>query len=295
MSLNNTSFLTTKELAQLLRLGERKIYDLAANGDIPCVRAVGKLLFPKDEIFAWLNDTRSGPLMKPIQNIPPIIAGSHDPLLDWALRNAGTGLAGSFDGSQDGLDRFANKDVAMCLIHIKEDDEWNTPIAKRFFQNEAVVLIEFGYRDRGIIIPKGNPLNIASLQDFKRRRIAKRQDNAASQIILNTMLKDVGLQPDILFTGQKVARSEDDLARTVKSGQAEAGFGLRAVAETHGLDFIPLMTERLDMLIWRKFWFEPQFQKLWSFLQDVEFHEHAQITTGYNLTEMGTVLFNGTT
>ena len=48
MSLNNTSFLTTKELAQLLRLGERKIYDLAANGDIPCVRAVGKLLFPKD-------------------------------------------------------------------------------------------------------------------------------------------------------------------------------------------------------------------------------------------------------
>ncbi len=128
MTIVNSPYLTTKELAQLLRLGERKIYDLAANGEIPCVRAVGKLLFPRDEINAWLNDTRSGPLMRPVTDIPPIIAGSHDPLLDWALRNAGSGLAGSFDGSHDGLEKFANKQIAVCLLHIKEDGEWNLPI-----------------------------------------------------------------------------------------------------------------------------------------------------------------------
>ena len=55
-------YLTAKELAQLLRLGERKVYDLASSGDIPCVRAVSKLLFPRDAIDAWLNQTHSGPL-----------------------------------------------------------------------------------------------------------------------------------------------------------------------------------------------------------------------------------------
>lgn len=293
MTIVNSPYLTTKELAQLLRLGERKIYDLAANGEIPCVRAVGKLLFPRDEINAWLNDTRSGPLMRPVTDIPPIIAGSHDPLLDWALRNAGSGLAGSFDGSHDGLEKFANKQIAVCLLHIKEDGEWNLPIAKRMCRGEPAVLIEFGVRERGIIVPKGNPLNIASLHDFKRRRVARRHDTASSQIMLTEMLEDVGLQPHLLFTGQKIARSEEDLAKTVKSGQAEVGFGLKAVAELHGLDFIPLVTERLDFLIWRKAWFEPQFQKLWSFIQSDDFRTQGEAMTGYDLTGLGTVLFNG--
>lgn len=293
MSFVNSPYLTTKELAQLLRLGERKIYDLAASGDIPCVRAVGKLLFPKDEINAWLNDTRSGPLMKPIQDIPPIATGSHDPLFDWALRNASSGLAGSFDGGQDGLTRFSNKEAAMCLIHFKEDGDWNTPIVRRMFRSEPVVLVQFGYRERGILVPKGNPLNIASLTDFKRRRIAKRHDTSSNQLILEGMLKDVGLQPELLFTGQKISRSEDDLARTVKSGQAEAGFGLKAVAEIHGLDFLPLVTERLDILVWRKCWFDPQFQRLWSFVCDEELTAQATAMSGYDLANMGKVLFNG--
>ena len=43
-------YLTTKELAHLLRLGERKVYNLSSNGDMPCVRNVGKLIFPQDTI-----------------------------------------------------------------------------------------------------------------------------------------------------------------------------------------------------------------------------------------------------
>lgn len=46
------SYLTTKEVADLLRLKERKVYDLVAEGGIPCVRATGKLLFPRDLVEA---------------------------------------------------------------------------------------------------------------------------------------------------------------------------------------------------------------------------------------------------
>ncbi|HIC80349.1 MAG TPA: DNA-binding protein, partial [Kiloniellaceae bacterium] len=43
------AFLTTKEVAELLRVKERKVYDLSAEGEIPCRRVTGKLLFPRLE------------------------------------------------------------------------------------------------------------------------------------------------------------------------------------------------------------------------------------------------------
>ena len=47
-------YLTTKEVADLLRLKERKVYDLAADEVIPCTRATGKLLFSRAAVDRWL-------------------------------------------------------------------------------------------------------------------------------------------------------------------------------------------------------------------------------------------------
>jgi len=35
-----SEYLTTKELAELLRIKERKVYDLAASGAVPCSKAM---------------------------------------------------------------------------------------------------------------------------------------------------------------------------------------------------------------------------------------------------------------
>ncbi len=61
MGKTNSDYLTTKELADLLRIKERRVYGLAASGDVPCVRVVGKLLFPRNQIEAWMAAARSGP------------------------------------------------------------------------------------------------------------------------------------------------------------------------------------------------------------------------------------------
>ena len=50
-----TDFLTTRELASILRVKERKVYDLVATGALPVRRVTGKLLFPRDEIEVWLG------------------------------------------------------------------------------------------------------------------------------------------------------------------------------------------------------------------------------------------------
>src|SRR3546814_883337 len=105
------SFLTTREVAALLRVKERKVYDLAAAGDIPCRRVTGKLLFPRAEIEAWLARGGVGAAGRALP--ANIVAGSHDPLLDWAIRESGSGLAAYFDGSLDGLARMARGEAAI--------------------------------------------------------------------------------------------------------------------------------------------------------------------------------------
>ena len=82
-----TEYLTTKEVAALLRIKERKVYELVSEGAIPVSRATGKLLFPRDMVEAWVRrhvDFRGG--TEGLVARPAVVAGSHDPLLDWALR-----------------------------------------------------------------------------------------------------------------------------------------------------------------------------------------------------------------
>src|SRR5687768_5664507 len=46
--------MTTKEVADYLRIKERKVYDLVRERRIPCIRVTGKWLFPKALIELWV-------------------------------------------------------------------------------------------------------------------------------------------------------------------------------------------------------------------------------------------------
>src|SRR4051812_17391877 len=81
-----SDLMNTQEVAAYLRIKERKIYDLVRQGGIPCTRVGGKWLFPKDRIDQWLE--RAGPAMPqrhgtPAASTPRVMAGSHDPFLEW--------------------------------------------------------------------------------------------------------------------------------------------------------------------------------------------------------------------
>ena len=146
-----SEFLTTKELAELLRIKERKIYDLAASGTVPCSKATGKLLFPRDAINAWLKRHGSGLEPSEVKPRPDVFLGSHDPLLDWALRESHSGIATYFDGSADGLSRFGQREGLAAGLHLYEAsvDDWNTPLVIERCGALPVVLIEWAKRQRG--------------------------------------------------------------------------------------------------------------------------------------------------
>lgn len=288
-------YLTTREVAELIRLKERKVYDLVATGAIPCVRVTGKLLFPRALVDAWLArhaEYREG--IETLQPRPGICAGSYDPLLDWALREAGTELAVKFGGSLAGLRALAGAQAQMAGLHLPEDggEGWNVEHVKRALPGQPLVLIEWARREQGLVVAPKNPLKLKSVADLKGRRVIGRQREAGAFVLLEKLLAAAGIELGALKLLPEPALTEADLAAAVAEGQADAGLGIAAVAHQYRLGFVPLVVERYDLAIWRAAYFDAPVQKLLAFARSDRFADRARTLTGYDIARLGTVHYN---
>ena len=276
-------YLTTRELADLLRFKERKVYDMASAGEVPCSRAMGKLLFPRAEVEAWLAANASGPRSAGSPQRPAVVMGSHDPLLEWAVRESRCGLATAFDSSLDGVARFGAGECVMAGLHVPGPDEgsWNTHAVQQKAGAGASVLVEWAWRERGLVAAPGS--GITGLGDLAGKTIAPRQPEAGSQILLNRLLSDAGFaQGGVSFTAP--ARSEADAVLMVQEGKADCCFGLASIAAQYKLGFVPLARERFDLLVDRKAWFDATIQSLLAFCRSDAFSARAREMAGYDVS-----------
>lgn len=289
-------FLTTKEVAQLLRLKERKIYELVAESAIPVSRVTGKLLFPRSLIEAWVRrnvDFAGG--ADALAQRPLVLAGSHDPLLDWALRESGSDIATFFDGSLSGLRRMADSQAIAAGMHVFEpaNGGYNVAHVADAMAGRPVTVIEWARRVQGLVVPQGNPKGLTSVADLAGLTVMPRQANAGSHVLLRYLMETAGLSDTDIRLLAPPARNETDVALAVAEGRADAGLAIQSVARQFRLDFVPLTTERYDLLVWRREAFEPPLQKLFAFCRTPAFAARAAELGGYELANAGTVHFNG--
>jgi len=286
-------FLTTNEVARLLRIKERKVYDLASSGVLPCSKAIGKLLFPRDQIDAWIA-RNSENVVPTIPKRPLVFLGSHDPVLEWALRESQSGLAMLFDGSNDGLIRFANHEGIAAGLHIRNETgtDWNIDAVTNSCANAPVVLIEWAKRQRGLMLSPKVAKKIQCLKDIAGLQVVPRQPDAGSQQLLLKLMHEAQLtEESVRFIDP--ARTENDVAEAINNEQADVGFGLQSIAEASNLPFLPVIEERFDILVDRRSYFEDPMQRLLKFCNSSKFIHRANTVSGYNCEKLGTVHFIG--
>ncbi len=291
------ALMTTKEVADYLRIKERTVYELVRERRIPCIRVTGKWLFPKALIELWVVQNSEGvEHVKSAVDRPPVVAGSHDPLLEWAVRESECDLAIMFNGSLDGLHRFAQGNARCCGLHVFDPDsgDYNRAVVARTLVGLEVVLIEWAWREQGLIVAAGNPHRIRDLSGLRqaRLRLVERQQGAGSRLLFFHLLQAQGIDAtDLRFT-MPPARSETEVGLAIQDGKADAGFGIAAVARQCRLDFVPLQRERYDIAIGRRDYFEPAFQRLLSFARTARFVDKAAELEGYDISGLGRVTYN---
>ena len=288
---------TTAEAARYLRLKERKIYEMVAEGSVPCTKVTGRWLFPKAELDHWLAASVSRPDGLTPPDPAPIIAGSHDPLLEWALRESGSGLATLAVGSQSGFERFiAGETIAAAMhLHALDDPETDANVAALTGRGDVqdAVMISFCRREQGFLLAPGNPLKIATVDDLleKRARVAKRPDGAGAQLLLLALLQRARVSPQALVSAAAVCPTGPDIAQAIRAGRADAGIATRAVANAAGLDFVSIVWEPFDLVMRQRDYFRPALQALLKFLHADELRARAQEMSGYDMSGAGNVRF----
>ena len=288
---------TTSEAAHYLRLKERKIYEMVAEGTVPCTKVTGRWLFPKAELDHWLASsvTRPAGLTRPTP--APIVGGSHDPLLEWALRESGCGLATLAVGSEAGLARFsAGETIAAAMhLHALEDANADANVAAMASRSDMpdAVMIAFCRREQGFLLAPGNPRKLASIDDViaKRARFAMRPQGAGAQLLLLALLHRANTPLDRLAGAGPVCPTGPDIAQAIRAGRADTGIATRSVANSAGLDFVSIVWEPFDLAMRQRDYFRPALQTLLKFLRSDGLAARAQEMGGYDLRDAGGVRF----
>jgi putative molybdopterin biosynthesis protein len=292
-----SSLLTTEEAASYLRLSERKLYDLVAAGAVPCTKATGRWLFPKSDLDQWLAAAAIKPQELSRVPAPGIVGGSQDPLLDWVLRESGSGLASLPEGSESGLRRLRNREVVAAAIHLHringDDENANIDAVAADSSLYDAVVVSFVRREQGLLVTPGNSKKLTDMKSVlkSKARLAMRPQGAGAQLLLLALLKAADVDAIQVSKDAPVCHTGADVAQAVREGRADCGIATRAVAVAAGVDFVSIVWERFDLVLRQRDYFQPSQQSLFSFLQSPSFRSRAKELPGYDAGDAGRVRF----
>lgn len=197
----------------------------------------------------------------------------------------------SFTGSMAGLMSLVQResDVAGAHLMDQESKEFNIPFIKRIMPGETVVLVNLVQRIQGFMLAPGNPKHITGIGDLRSPDITfvNRQRGSGTRILLDSQLLSLSILPHEVKGYDREETTHVAIATAVAQGEADMGLGAESAAISAGLDFIPLIKERYDLIILQETLMRHQVKKAVALVQDKSFIKMLSSLSGYDLSETG--------
>lgn len=194
-------------------------------------------------------------------------------------------------GSLDGLIalRQGTAQIAGCHLLDADSGEYNLPYVRHLFPDLDITLFTLAYREQGLLVAPGNPLQIRDLQDLARPEVTiiNRNRGSGTRLWLDQQLARIGLEAKDVSGYSREMRTHTSIAEAISLGQADTGLGLQAAAHRFGLDFIPLFQERFDLVLPREQIEKKQITPIFDYLQSGEFRRLVEGLGGYSTTHTG--------
>lgn len=227
-----------------------------------------------------------------------VIIGSHDLILDVIAdmvpeKHTDMFVSSTHVGSMGGLMALKRGEAHMAPIHLLDETtgEYNISYVKRMF-SEPMALIKGVSRIQGIMVKKGNPLDINEIKDLAREsvRYVNRQRGAGTRVLLDYKLKEQGISADDIYGYDREMATHMAVAAAVASESADAGMGVLSAANAMGLDFMEVAYEEYDFAIPVKYLELPHVQAFIEILKSSEFREELERLGGYTSDDSGKVI-----
>ena len=228
-----------------------------------------------------------------------VVIGSHDPLLDELgdmlhVADGDVYMSSSHVGSMGGIMaiRRGEAHAAGCHLLNTEDGVYNLAFMKKYFPKGGVKLIRCVGRQQGMMVAKGNPLNIQKFSDIAREgiRYVNRQKGSGTRILTDYLCKQENLNTTAIYGYDREELTHTSVAAQIVSGSADAGMGIYSAANLYDLDFIPICIEEYDLIIPDHAWDTPMVQQLLKTLKSDAFKEKILSLGGYTVENPGEII-----
>jgi excisionase family DNA binding protein len=294
-------YMNTQELSQYLGINEKKIYTLIAEKKLPATKITGKWIFIKELVDMWIEGSVEN-YSQEIEKLKGIlmIAGSNDLLLDSMVDEVKNTIPELYPyilniGSLKGLALLKNGKAHISGAHLLNDEqeEYNLPFINSHLSGFQVTVINFAYRQQGLIIRGDNPLKIRGVEDLARSEVKfiNRQKGSGTRVLLDSYLKKINIPTSRINGYEKEVNTHFEVGLTVLRGLVDVGLGIKAAAKMLGLGFIPLKKERFDILVPKHYFFFKEVQIFLEILKSSQFRRRASELGGYDTKDSGKIIY----
>ena len=295
--------MNTKDVADYLNINEKLVYKLVKEKKIPGTKVTGKWIFPKRLIDTWIIESAKETigLGSNIRELKDhiVIMGSNDftiELLSHELSKRFPEYTLSFSnvGSIEGLIALSRGSSHMAGCHLFDPDtrHYNVPYILRYLPGMDTTVINLAYRDLGLMVRAGNPLNIFGLKDLTRPgiKIINRQEGSGTRVLLESELKSLEIDLTMLDGYESEVNTHLEVATAVLSGAADVGLGIFSAARMLGLEFIHITKERYDRIILKANLSAQPVASVLDVIRSPEFKNSISQMGGYDTKDTGKIM-----
>ena len=282
-------------------MSKSTIYELIRRGEINSYKVGRKVRFTQDDVDAYIARSRHEQSVQPVRQVEvssellspvvrtgkPFLISGQDVVLDILsnyLHQNGIGAERCYLSSFEGL---------LALYYAVDEKSFNVPYVKRLMPGVKAVLVNISYRKQGFYVAAGNPKEIRGWRDLARRDVSilNRRPGSSARILLDGQLCRMDLDPRQIKGYEREMKSHLTMAAAIADGEADLALGTERISrQIEGLDFIPLLEERYDLVLRRDAMDTPAVEAILEILRSAAFKKEIRHFTGNDYRDMGKIV-----
>lgn len=298
--------LDAEEVAAKLSIAKNTVYELIKRGELKSYKVGRKVRIDQIDLEEYIIKSKNSissnnNIILDNKAIPDtFIINGQDSILD-ILANMiennpqGVKTLRSYNCSFPGLISLYYDKCQVTAVHLYDGDieDYNTGYVKKLVPGIPCVIINLAKRVQGFYVQKGNPKKIKSWVCLERDdvEIINREKGSGSRILLDEMLKKHCITPNDVKGYYNEKTTHVAVANHVANGLVDVALGSQGSSKgISGIDFIPIKTERYDLVIKKENLTDPTYKLIYDIICSEAYKDNIKNFNGYDFSDIGKIM-----